>query len=70
MAPAARGYVEAMRFWKRFRRRERKPDHPLDANERVEEATHADHWWEYAQEIGGANSWGRVDAEQDFKRPR
>ena len=59
-----------MRLWKRFRRRQREPDHPLDESERVDEATRPQHWWEDAQEIGGANSWGRVDAEQDFKRPR
>ena len=70
MAPAARGNVGAMRLWKRFRRRQRKPDHPLDANERVEEATRPHHWWEHAQEVGGANSWGRVDAERDLKPPR
>jgi hypothetical protein len=58
-----------MRLWKRFRRR-RQPDHPLDARERVDEAARPHHWWEPAQEIGGANSWGRVDAEQDFQGPR
>jgi hypothetical protein len=55
-----------MRLWKRFRRR-REPDHPLDASERVDEATRPQHWWEEAQEIGGANSWGRVDSERDFE---
>jgi hypothetical protein len=59
-----------MRLWKRFRRRERKPDHPLDAGERVDEATRPQHWWEEAEEVGGANSWGRVDAERDFEPPR
>ena len=48
---------------------ERRADHPLDASERVEEATRPHHWWEEAQEIGGANSWGRVDSERDFKPP-
>ena len=56
-----------MRLWKRFRRRRREPDHPLDEAERVEEATRPHHWWEQAQEIGGANSRGRVDAERDFE---
>ena len=55
-----------MRLWKRFRRW-RKPDHPLTAGERVDEATRPQHWWEQAQEVGGANSWGRVDAERDFE---
>ena len=58
-----------MRLFKRFRQRRREPDHPLDESERVDEATRPHHWWEEAQEIGGANSWGRVDAERDFKPP-
>ena len=59
-----------MRLFKRFRQRRREPDHPLDESERVDEATRPQHWWEEAQEDGGANSWGRVDPEQDFQRPR
>jgi hypothetical protein len=70
MAPAPRGNLEAMRLLKRLRRRRQQPDHPLDAAERVEEATRPHHWWEQAQEIGGANSWGRVDAEHDLKPPQ
>jgi hypothetical protein len=64
-----------MRLWARIRRwwrpPERRADHPLDAGERAEEATHPQHWWEHAQEVGGANAWGSVDAERDFEpRPR
>jgi hypothetical protein len=59
-----------MRLWKRLRRQWRKPDHPLDPAERIDEATRPDHWWEQAQEVGGANSWGRVDVERDFDPPR
>jgi hypothetical protein len=44
-----------------------RPDHPLTARERVEEATHSEHVWTEAQNIGGANSWGRVDVEPDFE---
>ena len=64
----------AMPFWQRIRRlwrpSERPVDHPLDEGERADEATRPHHWWEHAQEIGGANSWGRVDAERDFEPPR
>jgi len=34
---------------------------------RVEDATHSGHVWNEAQNIGGANSWGRVDVERDFE---
>gem|GEM_PF-4466798 len=40
------------------------------ASERVDEATGPQHWWEEAQEVGGANSWGRVDTERDLEPPR
>jgi hypothetical protein len=46
-----------------------RPDHPLTGQERVDEATHSDHVWTEAQNIGGANSWGRADVEHDFKGP-
>jgi hypothetical protein len=45
-------------------------DHPLTADERVAERLHEDHWWNEAQNIGGANSWGKVDPNRDFKKPR
>jgi hypothetical protein len=45
-------------------------DHPLTADERLAERLHEDHWWNEAQNIGGANSWGTVDPNRDFKKPR
>ena len=50
-----------------FRPDEERPDHPLTAQERLEEATHSEHVWTEAQKMGGPNAWGRVDVEHDFE---
>jgi hypothetical protein len=28
------------------------------------------YWWSDAQNVGGANTWGKVDSNSDFKKPR
>ena len=56
-----------IRWWKPAQWRD---DHPLDASERVAAETRDKHWWETAQNVGGPQSWGRVDVEDDFKSPR
>jgi hypothetical protein len=72
---AARGGTHSsMRLFDRIRRW-RSPaqwdeDHPLTGDERVAERLHEAHWWNEAQNIGGANSWGAVDPNRDFKKPK
>lgn len=44
-------------------------DHPLGKDERVAERLHGSHWWDEAQNVGGANAWGKVDPNRDFKKP-
>jgi hypothetical protein len=60
--------LDRLRRW--WRAAQWDEDHPLTADERLAEQLHEAHWWEEAQNIGGANSWGAVDPNRDFKKPR
>jgi hypothetical protein len=42
-------------------------DHPLSADERLAEELHESHRWNEAQNVGGPNSWGRVDPNRDLR---
>jgi len=44
-------------------------DHPLAADERATEGRRSS-WWSDAQNVEGANTWGKVDSDRDFKKPR
>jgi hypothetical protein len=44
-------------------------DHPLSADERATEGRRSN-WWSDAQNVGGAEIWGKVDSDRDFKKLR
>ena len=45
-------------------------DHPLSAEERLDERLHEAHWWNEAQNVGGPNSWGKVDPGRALEKPK